>query len=273
MAFNNTVVARAAASIWGLKLGYVTMQGALAQANASAGGVDSVINAAFNDSFGSVSNAAVAANVVANLGLTGAAATEATDYLLAQMAGAAAGGRGAAISQSVALFSGLTAHPEFGAAATAFNAKVAGATAYASTMGTQDAPLGYLPSFGSFYLTLGQDNLTGTPGNDNFTAYIFDNNNSLQSADRIDGGAGNDTLFADMSASQLFAVTPITTGVENIVIRAQSDALARGENNPGMTARVQIDVERISGATRFESNNSRADVIIEDVRIDRKSVV
>jgi len=267
MAFNNTVVARAAASIWGLKLGYVTMQGALAQANASAGGVDSVINAAFNDSFGNVSNAAVAANVVANLGLSGAQATEATDYLLAQLAAAPAGGRGAAISQSVALFSGLTANADFGAAATAFNAKVAAATAYASTTGTQDAPLGFLPSVGSFYLTTSQDNLTGTPGNDEFTAYIFDNQNSLQSADRIDGGGGNDTLFADMGASQLFAVTPITTGVENIVIRAQSEATAQGQNNPGVTGRVQIDAERIVGATRFESNNSRSDVIIEDVRI------
>lgn len=267
MAFNNTVVARAAASIWGLKLGYVTMQAALAQANVAAGGVNSVINSAFNDSFGRVSNADVAANVVANLGLTGAAATEGTAYLVSQMASVPTAERGAKISEVIALFSGLSADPVYGAAASAFNTKVAAANAYSSTAGTQDAPLGFLPSAGSFFLTLGQDNVTGTPGADTFNAYIFDNSNSLQSADRIDGGAGNDTLFADMGASQAFAVTPITTGVENIVIRAQSEATAQGQNNVGLTGRVQIDAERITGATRFESNNSRSDVIIEDVRI------
>ena len=268
MAFNNTVVARAAASIWGLKLGFVTMQAALAQANVATGGVNSVINSAFNDSFGRVSNADVAANVVANLGLTGAAATEGTDYLVAQMASVPAAERGAKISEVIALFSGLSADPVYGAAASAFNTKVAAANAYSSTAGTQDAPLGFLPSAGSFFLTLGQDNMTGTPGADEFNAYIFDNNNSLQSADRVDGGAGDDTLFADMGSSQAFAVTPITTGVENIVIRAQSDTVNQGgQNNPGNTPRVTIDAERINGADRFESNNSRSDVIIEDVRI------
>lgn len=267
MAFNNTVVARAAASIWGLKLGYVTMQAALAQANASAGGVNAVINAAFNDSFGRASNADVAATVVANLGLTGTAATEGAAYLVDAMAGAPEGGRGAAISSVIALFSSLSADPVYGAAASAFNTKVAAANAYSSTAGTQDAPLGYLPSAGSFFVTTGVDNLSGTPGDDVFTAYIYDTQNSLQSADRIDGGAGNDTLFADMGASQGFAVTPITTGVENIVIRAQSTALDGADNNVAGTGRVQIDAERINGATRFESNNSRADVIIEDVRI------
>lgn len=267
MAFNNTVVARAAASIWGLKLGYATMQAALAQANTASGGVNSVINSAFNDSFGRVSNADVAATVVANLGLTGAAATEGTAYLVSQMASVPAGERGAKISEVMALFSGLSNDPVYGAAARDFNTKVAGAVAHSSTAGSMDAPLGFLPSAGSFFLTLGQDNMTGTPGNDEFNAYIFDNSNSLQSADRIDGGAGNDTLFADMGASQAFAVTPITTGVENIVIRGQSGATAQGQNNVGATGRVQIDAERIVGATRFESNNSRSDVIIEDVRI------
>lgn len=267
MAFNNTVVARAAASIWGLKLGYATMQAALAQANTASGGVNSVINSAFNDSFGRVSNADVAATVVANLGLTGAAATEGTAYLVSEMASVPASERGAKISEVMALFSGLSNDPAYGAAARDFNTKVAGAVAHSSTAGSMDAPLGFLPSAGSFFLTLGQDNMTGTPGNDTFNAYIFDNSNSLQSADRVDGGAGTDTLFADMGASQAFAVTPITTGVENIVIRAQSEATAQGQNNVGLTGRVQIDAERIVGATRFESNNSRSDVIVEDVRI------
>lgn len=267
MAFNNTVVARVAASIWGLKLGYATTQAALAQANASAGGLTSVINDAFNDSFGNTSNADITAMLISNLGLTGQAATDGSAYVLAQLAGVPATERGATLSSIVALFSGLEADPNYGAAAAAFNTKVAGAVAYSSTPGSQDAPLGFLPSASSFFLTLGQDNVTGTPGEDVFNAYIFDNSNSLQSADRIDGGGGKDTLFADMGASQAFAVTPITTSVESVMIRGQSEATAQGQNNPGGTSRVQIDAERINGANWFESNNSRSDVIIEDVRI------
>ena len=267
MAFNNTIIARVAASVWGLKLGNATMNAALVQANGT-GGVDAVINGAFNDSYSQVDNATISAMVVANLGLTGAAATAGPAYLVAALDDVPAAARGATISGVVALFSGLSSDATYGAAATAFNAKVAAATAYSGTAGSLDAVLGSLPSATSFNLTLGQDNLTGTAGADTFTAYIFDNNNSLQSADQTHGGAGTDTLFADMGSSQAFAVTPITTGVENIVICAQSDTVNQGgQNNPGNTPRVTIDAERINGADRFESNNSRSDVIIEDVRI------
>ena len=267
MAFNNTIVARVAASIWGLKLGYATTQAALAQANASAGGLNSVINSAFNDSFSGVSDADIAATVVANLGLTGDAATSGTAYLVDQLGTVPDSERGAKISEVVAQFSALSADPTYGTAASAFNAKVAAATAYSGTAGTQDSVLGNLPSASSFNLTLGQDNITGTAAGDTFNAFIFDNDNTLQSADQVDGGAGTDTLFADMGSSQEFAVTPITSNVERILVRAESSASADGDNNPGRTGRVQIDAERITGADHFESNNSRADVIIEDVRI------
>jgi hypothetical protein len=267
MAFNNTVAARVAASVWGLKLGFTTMQSALAQANTSVGGLDTVINAAFNDSYSNTSNDAIADVFVNNLGLTGQAAIDGKAYVVAQLSAVAPTERGAELSSIASLFSSLTSDPTYGAFASDFNTRVAGAVSYSSTAGTFDAPLGFLPSAGSFFLSQGQDNITGTPGDDEFNAYIFDNSNSLQSADRIDGGNGTDTLFADMGASQAFAVTPITTSVEKILVRAQSEAIAQGQNNPGATGRVQIDAERINGASWFESNNSRSDVIVEDVRI------
>lgn len=58
------------------------------------------------------------------------------------------------------------------------------------------------------YLTVDQDILSGTSGNDTFNATIFDNQNTLQSGDRIDGGAGHDVLNADLGTSALFAATP-----------------------------------------------------------------
>ncbi len=269
MAFINTVVGRAAASIWGLKLGNATMSAVLNQVNANSGGVNAVVNDAFNSSFGSQPNAVIANSYVMNLGLTGQAKTEGTAYVLNALNASTADVRGATLMGVTDLFLSLMSDPIYGSFATAFNAKVASAVAYSGTPGTVDAVLGDLPSATSFVLGLGQDNLTGTAGDDTFNAYIIDNNNTLQSGDMINGGAGTDTLFADMGSSLAFAVTPHVTDVEKIVIRAQStvNPIQPGENNVGGVARVQIDAERISGENWYESNNSRADLQIEDVRI------
>lgn len=272
MAFNNTVVARTAAAVWGLKLGFGTMQSVLAQANVAPGGLDAVINSAYEDSYAGVSDAAITAIFISNLGLTGTAKTDGTAYVLAQLAAAPAGSTGSTLAGIAGLFAGLAGDATYGAAATAFNAKVAGALAYSSTPGTQDAVLGDLPSSTSFFLSTAQDNMGGTAGNDVFNAYIFDNQNTLQSGDSVSGGVGTDTLFADMGASQDFAVTPITSNVENIQIRAQSRSSDSGDNNLAGEGRVIIDAQRIDGELRYESNNSRADLIIEDVRISSSQI-
>jgi hypothetical protein len=267
MAFNNTLVARAAASIWGLKLGNATMNAVLAQINSTAGGLNAVLNDAFNASFSAATpTATIVSSVIANLGLTGQAATDGAAYLTGELSGVAATARGSKILEVVNLFSGLT-DATYGPLAAAFNAKVAAALAYSSSPGTVDAVLGDLPSATSFNLEVGFDNITGTAGNDTFNAFIYNNSNSLESGDMINGGAGVDTLYADMGASQSFAVTPHVTAVENIVIRGQSRATDSGDNNVSAQGRVIIDAQRISGELRYESNNSRGDVIIEDVRI------
>ena len=265
MAFNNTIIARAAAAIWGLKLGQPTMQSALDQVNTS--GVPATVNSAFVNSYGNISSTAIAAIVVNNLGLTGVAATNGTSYIVTQLVGVPASGTGAALLNIVNLFSTLGNDPVYGAAANAFNARVADAVVYSSTAGTVDSPLGAIDAPTGFNLGLGLDNVTGTAGNDTFNAYIINNSNTLQSADFINGGAGTDTLFADMGSSANFSVTPITRSVETIQIRAQSRASDPGDNNVADEGRVNVDFERVNGVQRIESNNSRADVIIEDVRI------
>ena len=272
MAFINTVVARAAAGIWGLKLGSATTQAVQGQAFANGGNLDPIINNAFNNSYANLSNAAVAAIVVGNLGLTGAAATEGTAYIVSQLALVPANARGAELSKIINLFSQLGANPTFGAAANDFNARVAAAVVYSSIEGNPDAVLGNLPSASSFFLLGRQDNITGTAGNDTFNAFIFDNANTLQSGDFIDGGAGVDTLYADMGSSAAFAVTPITRSIEIFQVRAQSRQPDSGDNNVAGENRVIIDAERMQGFTRLESNNSRADLIIEDVRIGASQI-
>lgn len=115
-------------------------------------------------------------------------------------------------------------------------------------------------------LTDGEDILNGSRGDDLFTAKIVDNNNTLESGDEIYGGAGNDTLTADIGNSQNFAITPELNSVENVVIRAQASATDINNDN-NINDAVQIDAERSVGVNHWESNNSRADLVIEDVRI------
>ena len=62
-------------------------------------------------------------------------------------------------------------------------------------------------------LTTGADNLTGTSGNDTFTASVGGNNDTLQSDDVIGGGAGTDTLDVTL-ANTPFAITPRSSNVE-----------------------------------------------------------
>ncbi len=272
MAFNNTIIERAAVGIWGIKLGQPSMQSALDQIAVSSMGA--TVNSAFNNSYGAITNAAIAAIVVNNLGLTGTAVADGTAYIVAELGKVPAAARGEALLNIINLFATLGSNATYGAAATAFNSKVSAAVAYSSTAGTTDAVVGAIDTGLSFNLGLGQDNMTGTAGVDLFNAYIINNSNSLQSADFIDGGAGVDTLYADMGSSANFAVTPIIRNVETIQIRAQSRANDSGDNNIVQTNgavptnnRVDLDFERVSGVTRIESNNSRADVLVEDVRI------
>lgn len=120
-------------------------------------------------------------------------------------------------------------------------------------------------------LTTGIDTLVGTANADLFAAYIKDSANSLQSDDNLQGGAGIDTLFADVGTSQGFAITARTTGIETVQIRAQAIDTDTPDNNM-QTQEVQIDAQRMQGVTQWENNNSRADLLIEDVRIQADQI-
>ena len=120
-----------------------------------------------------------------------------------------------------------------------------------------------------FELTTGHDNITGTSGNDLFKAYILGDSNTLNTGDKIDGGAGKDTLEADITDYGFSsALTPITNNVEIVKFRVQESHKATGDNNVW----ARIDAERMLGVQEFWSQDSRADLRIEDVRIDSNKV-
>lgn len=89
------------------------------------------------------------------------------------------------------------------------------------------------PASKSLNLTTGLDNLIGTEANDTFTADFNGNNNTFESGDAVDGGAGTDTLSLNLGNASNFAINATTKSVEDVVIRAQSvDANgSSGDNN------------------------------------------
>lgn len=80
-------------------------------------------------------------------------------------------------------------------------------------------------------LKVGQDNLKGTNGDDTFLSYVSQNDNGQQvntlgSGDIINGGAGTDSLVAEVTEASFvggsaMAISPITKSVENIILTAK----------------------------------------------------
>ena len=135
--FYNTEIARVAGALWGSKLGASSMSAVMAAVNAN--GMAKVVNDAYNASFGAVENATVAATVVANLGITGSAATPAINAVKATLDGAPSGGKGAALVALLNTYAGMTGDATYGAFATDFNSKVASALTYSQTANTVDS--------------------------------------------------------------------------------------------------------------------------------------
>jgi hypothetical protein len=137
----------------------------------------------------------------------------------------------------------------------------------------------------------GQDVLHGSALNDVYTSYILDNSNTFESGDRIIDPSTTDTdkVFAEIGNSQNIAINAKTTNVENFYFQAQSaldgsnddsdnfvdshwntplddqDASFHygGISQDGIST---IDAEDLDGVRQLWSDNSRANLVIEDVR-------
>jgi hypothetical protein len=114
---------------------------------------------------------------------------------------------------------------------------------------------------GSTYkLTAGLDDLVGTSGNDLFKANI----GQLGDTDEINGGTGTDTLEVVLRDGS--ALYPTLSSVERVVVTAQANRQDwNGDNNIGDEA--NLDAGRAKGVDYWEDTQSRADLVIEDVRI------
>ncbi len=124
-------------------------------------------------------------------------------------------------------------------------------------------------------LTTGWDNLTGTSGNDTFTAQVVQNvngeqTNQLATGDRINGGAGNDTLNAVVQAASALNAGPAagikitSVSVENALFTALdvTDSTAAGS---AQSNTVTINAKDMLGLTTVGSVHSDANLIIQNL--------
>lgn len=219
-------------------------------------------NDALNQLFAGVSDRDLGVQMLNNLGLNGVFSADDAEAFIAANAGNRVG---AVIELAKSLYSYNGSDAGVLAAKAAYVSKVDYSYNY-SVVEANNAPSNFPASYdvNTFVLKSYVETLVGSAANDVFKGITPD---ALNSGDVIHGGAGNDTLDAVL-AINLYAVRAVTTGIENVVISAQSSLSdAAGHNNIGGFDAVTVDAHEMQGVTKWENNNSRADLIVEDVRI------
>ncbi len=267
-------VALYAAGLYGMKLGSATNSAVLFDVQNNPSGVNGVLNGYYAP-FASMTSAQVAAIVVANVGikagqygLTAQNVADAVATVTAELnANAPFGKQGETIANVLTDFTNTyESNAVYGAAAKAWNVKIAQAVSY--TGNSQfDAAFGEIVT--EFRLTGAEnENRTGTAGDDTFIAV----QGAFNSTDRVNGGDGFDTLKAQVSG----VVAPSVSNVEHLQFQAQHRGTDSGDNNVSDTDIVKVDfntnVTNVTGFTTIENSNSRADLIVEDVRIANNQI-
>ena len=261
---NASQVQAFAGALYGIQVGTVTM----AQVNndiQANGSLATTLNSYYSATFGSVATSTVASTVAANLGLTGDALASGTAYITAQLNGAAAGARGAVISSIVNLFGTLSADATFGAAATAWNTKIATAVLYT---GATNVAIGTeVVASSVFTLTNGVDAINGTAGNETISG-VLGTSGTYSVGDNIIGGAGTDTL-------NLIATTGTdgdgglvtVNGVESINVRVLATAYASAGDQVSMNAADWTGVTTLSNVSSLAGTQLDVSGLADDTTI------
>ncbi|MCV6588820.1 MAG: DUF4214 domain-containing protein, partial [Marinobacterium sp.] len=124
-----------------------------------------------------------------------------------------------------------------------------------------------------FYLTSGTDEASDfafSDNNDTFLAYLQQNSlvggvsNSLSSADRLDGGAGSDSLYAELvtefygvNGNNAIDVQARTSSIENVTFQARDMSAGGGS--------VTVDAKHMTDIVKIGSVQSDGDLVIENL--------
>lgn len=195
-------------------------------------------------------DAAFTASLVSNLGLTGAAATAGTAYITGRLNAKAS--QGTVALEAVTFFATAAAKADatYGAAATAFAATVERSEIYSTNSANTSTDVTVLSQVAqgkvpqTFTLTAGDNTFTGGNGDDTFSAAsgTYD-----VARDKLDGGAGNDTLSVTMTAAD---ITPAAKNIEKLQF-----LMTDGTAGTADTSTVTLDSTKVTGVTSVEFYN------------------
>ena len=240
---NGTVLARVAGALYNTQMSNATYK-EVAALDPSA-----LVNVLYARDFNTVSDSTVATTLVSNLGLSTVAGL--SNWVAAQLT-AAGSNKGAKVVELLNGFAQMSADATYGAAATAFNTKVDSALAMSQTTDNAGGTFGSISTAvagKTFSLTTGSNSFTGTSGNDTFDAGLSTSSlQTLNSGDRLDGGAGTDEIIAILNTN----VTPTAfAGIENVFVTA--------------TATATLDLAAATGVTSVTSQGSTAATTISGI--------
>ena len=252
---STTSVVRYAAGLYGVKLGNATLQAVQSDLGANPlVSLPAVLNAYYAP-FAGKTSAQVAAIVVANAGIVagqyGLTATNVADAVAivttALNSAAPLGNQGVAISNVLAGWSNDSpSDPVYGAAATAWNLKIAQSTSYANAVGTSDTAFGAVVT--EFRLTGDYDRITGTSGDDTFIGNL----GALGNADRIDGADTAATLLDSMLSLPDKERESIASTLARVMnIYTSSSALRAGIAALDAAKAGEHDLEGLAEATYY----------------------
>ena len=241
---NGTIITRLAGALYGEYLSNASYTELASTAPATV-----AANFMTND-FAGKTDLQVANTILTNLGLT--SITGLNNWLAAQLtaAGSTAAAKGAALVSILNSYAGMTADATYGTYAVGFNAKVDASLALSQTAGSKggafDTSDVVVATAQTFSLTTGTNAFTGSTGNDTFDAGLSTSSlQTLNSGDRLDGGAGTDELIAVVNT----AVTPtLVTGIENVTITG--------------TAAIAVDFANATGIQNLTNQSSTAGLIL-----------
>ena len=214
---NGTVLARVAGALYNTQMSNATYSEVKTLDPAS------LTDALYARDFANATDTAVATTLVTNLGLS--TVDGLVNWVAAQLTAAGAN-KGAKVVELLNGFAQMSADATYGAAATAFNAKVDAALAASQKDGNAEGKFetaGVTAPVTSFALTTSVEAIVGSAGDHTITAPATvattgAAQTTINSGDSIDGGAGNDTVTLTLAAANNNSLSGLTIkNVENIV--------------------------------------------------------
>jgi len=241
-----------------------------------------------------------AAILAGNFGLTadgvaGSAASQAIEYFSTHIAAGA--NIGDLVVDAVEFLAREDLPEEFAATASLLANKAAVAAAYTGSEtdlaslqavlagvtsdypSTSEEVAEYLDQLGATEFTLTQraDNLVGNSKDNIFLAPVTQNEtgsgalaNTLDTGDVLNGMGGRNILSADLIASGSVsdswspAISATTENIQEVYLRAQS--VRQDDDASNTTFGATIDAQKMQGVEQWWSDNSRANIRVEDIR-------